>query len=66
MSKIFYFSFKFIIENKISKVRIVSMPVAEQYLELEFNDEGEYVPPAKWVIGDIFYNLPLRTDTIPP
>lgn len=64
MSKNFYFSFKFIMENKITKVKMANMPV-EQHLELEFDDNGSYIPPAKWIIGNVYYNLPLRSDTIP-
>lgn len=63
MSKFFYFSFKFIIENKITRVKMANMPV-EQHLELEFDNEGNYIQPAKWCIGSVYYNLPLRADTI--
>lgn len=59
------FSFRYVCENKISKVRMATMP-GEQHLELEFDNAGEYVSPAKWVIGEIYYNLPLRSDTINP
>lgn len=57
------FSLKFILQNKITKVKMINMPVGH-YLELEYDNKGNYIPPAKWVIRDIYYNLPLRPDTI--
>lgn len=57
------FSLRYICENNISKVKLVNdMPVG--YLLLNFDDNGTYMPPCEWVIGDIYYNLPLREDTI--
>jgi hypothetical protein len=58
------FSFRYICQNKISKVRLIGDMPVEQHLELKFDDSGEYIPPCEWVIGTIFYNLPLRSDTI--
>lgn len=59
------FSLKFALDNKIQILKLASMPV-EQHLELEFDKNGIYQPPAKWVIGEIYYNLQLRSDTIDP
>lgn len=59
------FSLKFALDNKIQILKLASMPV-EQHLELEFDKNGIYQPPAKWVIGDIYYHLQLRSDTIDP
>lgn len=59
------FSFRYVCENKISKVRMVDMPVG-QYFELDFDRNGIYQSPCRLIIGDIYYNTPLRFDTIDP
>lgn len=59
------FSFRHVCENKISKVRMLDMPVG-QYFELDFDRNGIYQTPCRLIIGDIYYNTPLRFDTIDP
>ena len=58
------FSFKFVIENKIQILKLASMPSAH-HLELNF-EEGIYKSPSILCINEVYYNLPLTEDTVPP